>query len=439
MLGPVALTVFLDIVGFSILFPLFPGMLEHYLALEGPASAVGRLATRLETWARGDAFAVVALFGGCLGSLYSLLQFLFAPVWGAISDRIGRRPTLLVTLLGTFCSHALWVFAGSFPLLIAARCLGGIMAGNIATASAVVADTTEGRDRARGMGILGMAIGLGFLCGPPLGALMHALPMAREGPWSAGLALNPYSWPAAAAALLGLANLVLVARGLPETLAPERRGSPAPGERVHVLNLVGQLRRLEAPGLRRTNVTYFLFLFAFAAMEFTLVFLTTERFGYGPRENGWMFVFIGLVVAGVQGGLVRRLAPRLGERRVSLIGLALLVPGFLFVAVAQRSAALYAGLAFLALGSALAMPCLSSLASRYSPADRQGLALGTLRALGALSRALGPLAGALLYWRFGSRAPYLSGALCLLLPLFLAWSLPPVPDEPAAPDGAGKA
>ena len=440
MLGLVALTVFLDIVGFSILFPLFPGMLEHYLALEGPASGVGRLAARLERWAAGEELAVVTLFGGVLGSIYSLLQFLFAPFWGALSDRIGRRPALLFTLAGTVVAHGLWVVAGSFGLLVAARCLGGIMAGNISTASAVVADTTSGRDRAKGMGILGMSIGLGFVCGPVIGLLALRLPLG-EAPWEPGLATNPYSGPALAAAVLGLVNLLGVWRRLPETLPADRRGA---GERAHALNLVRQLRRLRAPGLQRTNLAYFLFLLAFSAMEFTLVFLAVERFAFEVRDSTWMFVFIGVVVALVQGGVVRRLAPRLGERRVTLIGLALLVPGFLWVALARSPGDLYGGLSFLAVGSALAMPCLSALASRYSPPERQGLALGTFRALGSLSRALGPFAGALLYWRFGSAMPYLAGAAFLLLPLGLAWSLPPVGPEPAvsplqsAPGGADR-
>ena len=161
ILGLVFLTVFLDIVGFSIIFPLFPDLLDHYLALSGEGSFLANLVAKLEEISGGEKTAVVTLFGGLLGSVYGLLQFLFATVWGGLSDRIGRRPTLLVTLVGTALSYVLWIFAGSFAVLIAARVLGGIMAGNISTASAAVADTTTAADRAKGMGIVGMAIGLG--------------------------------------------------------------------------------------------------------------------------------------------------------------------------------------------------------------------------------------------------------------------------------------
>lgn len=149
ILGLVFLTVFLDMVGFSIIFPLFPEMLEWYVGKEGDGSAVGRLAASLAGMVGDDDFAVIVLFGGILGSLYSGAQFLFAPIWGAVSDRIGRRPTILVTLLGTALSYLVWFFAGTFWLLVFARLFGGVMAGNISTASAAVADTHKGSDRAR--------------------------------------------------------------------------------------------------------------------------------------------------------------------------------------------------------------------------------------------------------------------------------------------------
>ena len=162
-IGVVLLTVFLDMVGFSILFPIFPRMLDHYLALEGADSAIGHLTRSLSGLAGGDANAVQTLFGGLLGSVYSVLQFLFAPVWGGLSDRIGRRPTLLLTLTGTCLGYVLWIFSGSFWLLVLSRLFSGLCSGNISTASAVVADVTEGKNRARGMGLLGMMIGLGFI------------------------------------------------------------------------------------------------------------------------------------------------------------------------------------------------------------------------------------------------------------------------------------
>ncbi|MEW6072577.1 MAG: MFS transporter [Planctomycetota bacterium] len=423
ILGLVFLTVLLDIVGFSVIFPLFPPMLEHYLRLEGEASAVGRIVGWLREISGRDDAAVVALFGGLLGSLYSLLQFAFAPAWGALSDRIGRRPTLLVTLVGTVVGYVLWIFAGSFALLVAARVAGGIMAGNISTATAVVADTTSAEKRAHGMGIVGMAIGLGFILGPVV-AVVALLAQPEAGTWRPGFALNPFSAPAIASSLLAVANLSVVAATLPETLPPERRGRIEGGR---IVNPFARLSRLRIPGLTRTILVYFVYLSAFAGMEFTLTFLAAERFDFRPREITAMFVFIGVVLVLVQGALVRRLVPRQGEKRVALEGLAFVIPGLLLVGEARSVLVAYAGLLLMAVGSGLLMPSLSALASHYAPAAHQGIALGAFRASGALSRAIGPAVAGVLYWQLGSAAPYRIGAVSLFLPLALALGLPPVP------------
>jgi MFS family permease len=431
----VLLTVFLDMVGFSILFPIFPQLLEHYLTREGPDSALGRLVSALGQLSGGDHNAVAALFGGVLGSVYSLLQFLFAPVWGGLSDRIGRRPTLLVTLLGTLVGYVLWIFSGSFALLVLSRLLCGIAAGNISTASAVIADVTEGKHRARGMGLLGMSIGLGFILGPVVCLLALKAAPGLAGPGASGaLALHPFSGPAAVSAALAALNLVWIAARFRETLPPERRGTSA---HARVWNPFAQARRLAFPGLSRTNWITFLFYSAFSGMEFTLTFLAAERLNYTVSGNTKMFVFAGLVIALVQGGLVRRLVPRMGERRVARYGLAALVPGFVAIGMAHSQGLLYAGLFLMALGSALAMPSLSSLASRYAPGDRQGLALGTNRSLGSLARAVGPIASSLLYWRIGSGSSYWIGAGLLLWPLALAFGLPAVPEDAVLQESPG--
>jgi predicted MFS family arabinose efflux permease len=254
-----------------------------------------------------------------------------------------------------------------------------------------------------------------------IAALAFSIPLCQEEVWESGLALNRFSVAAGAAALLAAFNLIWVMLRLPETLRP---GEVAEERRAGLVRLLRHLRHLNAPGLPRTNLAYFLYMSAFAAMEFTLVFLAVERLGYRPRDNTWMFVFVGLIIAAVQGGAIRRVAPRYGERKVTLFGLAVLIPGFVLVGLAQGSGLLYVGLAFMAVGSALVMPCLSALASRYAPPEAQGLVLGTLRSMGSLSRAVGPLAGGLLYWRFGSALPYYLAALFLLVPLWLALGLP---------------
>ena len=442
VLGMVFLVAFLDMVGFSVIFPLFPQMMDHYVAIEGPDSLVGRLVARLARLAGESEAArigVYTLFGGVLGSVYSLLQFACAPFWGALSDRIGRRSTLLFTLSGMVVSYALWAVSGSFAVLIAARVLGGVMAGNISIASAVVSDITSGKERAKGMGMLGMGIGLGFIFGPAIGGGLSMWRMSELGVETGALALNPFSGPALAACALALINLVWVALKFPETLPPEKSA----GERTR--NPLRSLSQVRSPGLSSTTWAYFVFLFAFSAMEFTLTFLAYGRFGgsegdWTERDNMWMFVFVGLWIAFVQGGLVRRMAPKYGERKLALVGVALVLPGFLLTGLCQSVGLLYVGLFFMAFGSAFAMPTLSALASLYAPAQRQGLALGAFRSAGALSRALGPILGGVLFWKFSSEAPYLLASALLLAPLITIARLPEPPAEPEdLPESEGSA
>ena len=431
ILGLAFLVAFLDIVGFSIVFPLFAHMLEHYVGLEGPDSAIARLVDRLASLVDGEnqEFAVNALFGGVLGSLYSLLQFLFAPVWGGLSDRIGRRPTMLVTLVGTVLGYVLWTFAGTFALLVVARLVSGLMAGNIATVTAVVSDVTTPENRSKGMGLVGAAIGLGFVFGPAIGGLADRY-VDVPALWPAGVeyGINPFSGAALCALVLSCLNLVLFAARFPETKSDGDRAV------LRSANPLKLFMSVQSPGVPRTNFVYFCFLVAFSAIEFTLVFLTLERFAYEPLDNAWMFVFVGLLIALVQGGAIRRLAPRYGDRRLALTGIVLVVPGFLGVGLATSPALLYAGLAAMAIGSALAMPTLSSLVSRYAPRASQGLALGLFRSLGALSRAVGPILGGALYWQLGSQSAYVVAAAFLVLPVLVARGLPALPEP--APDPA---
>ena len=428
--GAIFLTVFLDIVGFSILFPLYPGLLRFYVDREGADSFVGELVSVLSGWADGDEFATVVLFGAVLGSLYSVLQFLFAPVWGSLSDRLGRRPILLWTIAGGVVSYAIWAISAQFSWFVASRLLGGMMAGNIATASAVVADTTTDRNRSRGMAVVGMAIGLGFVCGPALGGVLAGMELGASTD-TAAWGLHPYSAAALGSLAMAALNWLWVARRLPESHPPERRLTRTPGART--LRPWRLLQSLPFPGIASTNGAYFCYLTAFAAMEFTLTFLAVERFSFSPSDNAWMFVFVGLVAAFVQGGFVRRQAARIGEQRLAVAGVAATIPGLLLVGLAPDTRFLYAGLFLMACGSSCVTPCLSALLSQYTPVDRQGLSLGVFRSMGSLSRALGPLLGGVAYWQWGSRAPYLMGAVFLLAPVWITLRLPPLPRRTESP------
>ncbi len=416
----ILLTVFLDLVGFSIIFPLFPDMLEYYLAKEQDGSFFHRLIVSLEhlSGATGDRarFAATVFFGGLLGSIYSVLQFVAAPIWGAMSDRLGRRRVLLITITGTLISYLLWICADAFWLLIASRMLGGAMAGNLSVATAAIADVTDAKSRAKGMGLVGAAFGLGFVVGPAFGALLSAVDVTQALAFVPGI--NPFSMPAIAAGLLSGVNLFILIKIFPETIKYSKAAVHDSRRPINPLNVFKPSR---IPGVNKVNLSYFIFIAAFAGMEFTITFLAKDRFSYDSLQNGKLFLFIGIIVVLVQGGLVRRVVPKYGEKNVAIAGLLLLMPGMFLLAVSFSEAMMYLSLFLLAVGSSLVTPTLTSLVSLYTPNDQQGASLGIFRSLGSLARAIAPLAGAAAYWKFGSLALYVVCGVLIFLPLVLAF------------------
>ncbi len=416
-LGLVFFTVFMDFVGFSLLFPIYPKLLDHYFASEPQGSLVhGLLEIARGVVGQGNEVAVTALFGGLLGALFSLLQFAFAPLWGNLSDRIGRRPVLLVTLTGTALAYALWFVAGAFWVLVLSRMLAGIMAGNISVAQAAAADATEGRDRSKAMALVGMGIAAGVLCGPALGALASHLDLsagrAHDG---AAFAINPFSAAAALSFSLAALNAFVAWRSFPETLTPEHRASKTPRGSVF------SLHRIASPDIRRATLINLCFFSAFAGMESTITFVALELFNYTPTQNTLMFTFIAVSMGLVQGGIVRRSGHRIGEKRMVLAGLSAGLAGSLTVAFSHNQPAFYLGLFLFSLAVGLTQPSLAALVSRHSDERSQGFHAGVFRSAGALARAIGPLAAAVIYFRSGGHAGvYLACALATLIPLAMA-------------------
>lgn len=420
------LTMFLDLVGFSIIFPMFPAMAKYYLEVDkdnfflshmmGLISSIQSISV---TETGTPQMSTIVLFGGLLGALYSILQFLAAPMWGTISDRIGRRPVLLISVFGLFISYVIWIFSGSFTLLITARLVGGLMSGNLSIASAVVSDVTDEKNRSKGMAVIGIAFALGFVIGPAMGGILSLYnPILHHPEWEV-FGVNPFSTPALLAAVLSLFNFVTIWKTFPETFKP--------GAKSHMqrsINPFKLLKPLPYPGVNLTNFAYFLFITAFSGMEFTLTFLAVERLGYTSMDNAYMFIFIGFIIGMVQGGYVRRKAHQVGEIKMSFQGLVSIIPGLVILAFAQTGWMVYLGLFFLSMGSAMIIPCLTSLASFYSPKENQGQSLGIFRSLGALGRVLGPIYASLVYWKFGSMNAYLIGAALVIFPLILVKKLP---------------
>ena len=426
-LAAIFLTLFLDLVGFSIIFPLFPAMLDYYLPTgQGEESLLGQLVSPLANWAQSSGtanprFMTSVLFGGILGSLYSILQFICAPLWGAYSDRVGRRKVLLITISGLALSYIAWFFASSFWVLLLARVLGGAMGGNLSVATAAVADSTTREKRSSGLAIVGIAFGLGFIVGPAIGGLFAKIDLTAIAPSLEAFGVNPFSVPALVSLILTLINLVWISRRFEETLPESKRAMPNSERRALAAFRIFQCPDAET---RRTNFVYLIYMLAFSGMEFTLTFLAVERFNFSPAQNGGMFVYIGLILVLVQGGIVRRLAYPIGEKRLAIAGLAFGVTAFLAIAMTVKIGLFFGGLALMAFSIGLTSPTLSALVSLYSSENDQGANLGVFRSAGSLARAIGPLVAAFIYFIYGSESTYLFGALVVVIPLTMALKLP---------------
>ena len=422
-LGVIFLTLYIDLIGFSIIFPLGPDLLEYYLKLEGRAGVLGWLLSQADALARGfgiESYAPV-LFGGLVSSVFSILQFLFAPFWGGWSDRWGRRGVLLLSVGGTALGYLLWVCSGSFWFFLLSRMVSGAFSGNLSVATAAVADVTTREERSKAMGLVGAAFGLGLVTGPMLGAWTAQINLAEKMPGWRGFGINPFSMPALLALLLCLVNLVWIWARFKETLtASVRAAALAPRWRNPVRAILG----VKNPAVRRTNLVGFIFSIAFVGMEASLTFLATQRFGFTLRENGMLLGFLGLCAIVTQGFLVRKLLKIWSEVRVLNHGLGLTMVGLLVIGFSARLAVLLLGLALLALGSGLVNPATTGLISLYAGPEEQGRVLGIFRSLGALARAFTPLLAGIVFWRYGSSAVFVGGAALALGAWWLSVKLP---------------
>ena len=419
------LTIFMDLVGFSIIFPLFPAMLDYYLTREGPDSIVGYLVSVMKDLSisgSGDTkFLTTVLFGGILGSLYSTLQFIFSPILGQLSDRYGRRPILIFTIAGTTLGYLLWVFADSFTLLLLSRIIGGVMGGNLAVATAAVADITSEENRSKGMALVGVAFGVGFIIGPAIGGLSSLIDLTAIYPRLLATGINPFSIPALFAFVLALFNLFWVIAKLPETL-PQAYKNPSvkTGQSSRRLSALFSVNN---GSVRLVSFIYFIFIIAFSGLEFTITFLALERLNYSPADNTKLFLFIGFILIAVQGGLIRQIIPVIGEKSLTICGMLFGIFAFVCLAHSPHWQLFYFGLGLLGLSVGFTTPTLTSLASLYSTKSDQGRDIGSFRSSGSLARALGPLFFAFLYWYLGSKTTYLTGAVLLIFPIFMGTQL----------------
>jgi DHA1 family tetracycline resistance protein-like MFS transporter len=399
-LGAIFLTVFIDLLGFGLVLP--------FLAKEAH-----------------DTFGVPEFVATLLGSAYSFMQFLFVHIWGRLSDRVGRRPVLLWSIAGTALTMgglgAGLAWGHTIAWLFAARIFGGIATANLGTASAYIADITKPEDRAKGMGLIGVAFGLGFILGPGIGGALAQIPIAgRQGPL-----------PCFLAASLSVVNLAWVAFGVAESLPPEKRAARPP-RRASPINIEGLREAFALPGVALAVAVNFLVILSFTNLDQTFTFFCADAFGIDVRGTGYLLAFIGVTAALVQGGVVRPLAKRFDEAKLMAMGTltqALAFAGFVASAIGGSRGLLYGAGAVLALGNGLTQPTTSAFISRRAPPEAQGGALGANQSIASLARSLGPGLGGWLYTRLGTRAPYSVASLGMVLAFAFALGLRKAPDR----------
>jgi MFS transporter, DHA1 family, tetracycline resistance protein len=364
------LIVFTDLIGFGIVIPLLPLYAEHH---------------RPAGWVLG-----------LLMASFSAMQFVFAPVLGRLSDRVGRRPVLLVSLAGSVAGYTMFALAHSMAMLFASRLLAGVCGANIATAQAVIADTTPPEGRAKGMGLIGAAFGLGFIAGPALAGLLLQL-----GPSAPG-------WGAAACSVAALAMAFAF---LPETRTPSTEPAAARFASPLARLTSGWSNRRLAPLL----ALGLLVITGFAGFEVTFAQFLHGRLALPHDRVSFMFVYVGVLAAVVQGGLMGRLSRRFGEARLVLAGLLAIGIGCSALAATHHLATLLAVLVVVSFGAGVVTPSLTSLVSRTAGTADQGAALGAFQSVGSLARVVGPFAAEVALGRWGVAAPPLGAAALALV------------------------
>ena len=374
------LSVFIDLVGLGIVLPLLPFCGQRFGA--SPS-------------------AIAFLF-----AIYSLMQFIFTPLWGSLSDRFGRRPLLLLNIAGSSVSYVWFGLSNSFLMLLAARALAGVMGSSIVVAQAYIADVTEPEDRAKSMGILGAAFGMGFIFGPAIGGILGGSDPQ-----------NPnFSLPLFIAAGISILAFAVAYFYLPESLSQKARAQQVEkvGKVQPLVWFKNTVEIVQRPQIGKLIGLYFLMSLAILGVQSILALWLEKQFGWGPRDTGYFYIFCGVVGAVTQGGLIGPLNKRFGEGKLLLWGLSVGCFGFLMIPFSESLPLLLGAMTFAIWGEAVARPSLSSLLSRSAGSEEQGRVMGVSQSFASLARITAPLLGGLLFQELGISWPFFCAGMLLL-------------------------
>ncbi len=398
--------VFIDMVGFGIIIPLLPYYGQIF------SEEIQLIGSWLNLATQPEGLVIAILF-----SIYSLMQFIFSPLWGKLSDKYGRKTILLWNAVGSVISFIIFGLAGNLWILLLSRMIQGITGAKIATAQAYIADVTAPEKRAGGMGMIGAGIGLGFVFGPAIAGILVSLENnVLSAPFMDQLLQhNIYSLPGYFAAFLAFINVLMIIFFLRE---PDRHKETQLIERK--LNLQYLKAAFRNPDIGRLLIIVFLSTTAFSAMESTFALWGNSALGIDEKTNSYLFAYIGVLIAINQGVLVGRLAKWLGEKKLIFIGTTLLMFGLLLLPMADNIGILMLFLVLLAFGSGINTPSLQSLVSQASKSQDVGGTMGISQSTSSLARIIGPLIGGWAFDVLSIQSPFWLGAGFMLLASLVA-------------------
>lgn len=373
-------TIFIDLMGFGILIPILPTFASKSLGISD--------------------------FGiGAIVAVFSLMQFFFNPLLGNLSDRLGRRPIILITQLMTAASYIMFSFSDSFMILFLSRMLAGLGGSNIGVAQAYIADITTKEERSKGMGMIGAAFGLGFVFGPIIGALL-----SKYGYHVAGFASAAFSFTAFVFALFML----------PESNS-RKEGSAK--HRLKIFDAAYTKKILTHPEIGLLIILFFIIIFSMANIYGTFAILGYKVYHFSDQQNGMLFGIVGIVSAIIQGGLMRYLSNKFSDRSLILTGTVLMALGLGFIPYGINFMGVSIVISVLAIGTGILQPTIPGMISKVSPEDEQGSILGINQSFSALARVVGPLWGGFSYDFIGYQFPFLTGAFFTLVTFLLSYYL----------------